>query len=54
MRPMLLEMNTCPGMTNHSLVPMAARAAGMDYDELVLRLAAGAALTLRQNRSAQP
>jgi D-alanine-D-alanine ligase len=54
MRPMLLEMNTCPGMTDHSLVPMAARAAGMDYDELVLRLAAGAALTLRQNRSAQP
>jgi len=53
-RPMLLEMNTCPGMTDHSLVPMAARAAGMDYDELVLRLAAGAALTLRQNRSAQP
>ena len=54
MRPMLLEMNTCPGMTDHSLVPMAARAAGMDYDELVLRLAAGAALTLRQNRGGQP
>jgi len=54
MRPMLLEMNTCPGMTDHSLVPMAARAAGMDYDELVLRLAAGAALTLRQNRDTQP
>ena len=54
MRPMLLEMNTCPGMTDHSLVPMAARAAGMDYGELVLRLAAGAALTLRQNRSAPP
>jgi D-alanine-D-alanine ligase len=54
MRPMLLEMNTCPGMTDHSLVPMAARAAGMDYDELVLRLTAGAALTLRQNRGTQP
>lgn len=52
MHPMLLEMNTSPGMTDHSLVPMAARAAGMDYDELVLRLAAGAALTLRQHRSA--
>lgn len=51
MHPMLLEMNTSPGMTDHSLVPMAARAAGMDYDELVLRLAAGAALTLRQHRS---
>ena len=52
MQPMLLEMNTSPGMTDHSLVPMAARAAGMDYDELVLRLAAGAALTLRPHRGA--
>jgi D-alanine-D-alanine ligase len=30
----LLEVNTIPGMTSHSLVPMAARAAGMDYDAL--------------------
>jgi len=49
MQPMLLEMNTCPGMTDHSLVPMAARAAGLSYDELVLRLAAGAALNLGQS-----
>lgn len=34
----LLEINTVPGMTDHSLVPMAARAAGMDFDELVWRI----------------
>ena len=34
----LLEVNTVPGMTDHSLVPMAARAAGMDFDRLVLRI----------------
>jgi len=33
-RPMLLEINTVPGMTDHSLVPMAAKAAGIDFDEL--------------------
>jgi D-alanine-D-alanine ligase len=33
-RSMLLEVNTVPGMTDHSLVPMAARAAGMDFAEL--------------------
>lgn len=34
----LLELNTSPGMTGHSLVPMAARAAGMDFTRLVLRI----------------
>jgi len=34
--PFLLEMNTSPGMTSHSLVPMAAKAAGVDYADLVL------------------
>jgi len=34
-RPWLLEMNTSPGMTGHSLVPMAARAAGIEFDVLV-------------------
>ena len=34
----LLEMNTVPGMTGHSLVPMAARAAGMEFDDLVVRI----------------
>jgi D-alanine-D-alanine ligase len=33
-RPMLLEINTVPGMTDHSLVPKAAKAAGIDFDEL--------------------
>lgn len=33
-----LELNTVPGMTDHSLVPMGARAAGMDFDELVWRI----------------
>jgi D-alanine-D-alanine ligase len=34
----LLEMNTNPGMTGHSLVPMAARAAGIDFSNLVLQI----------------
>jgi D-alanine-D-alanine ligase len=33
-KPWLLELNTAPGMTSHSLVPMAARAAGMGFDDL--------------------
>jgi D-alanine-D-alanine ligase len=37
-RAQLLEINTVPGMTDHSLVPMAARAAGIDFDELVWRV----------------
>jgi D-alanine-D-alanine ligase len=37
-RPALLEANTVPGMTDHSLVPMSARAAGLDFDALVLRI----------------
>ncbi len=43
-RPFLLEMNTSPGMTGHSLVPMSAKAAGIPYDELCLRLLAAARL----------
>ena len=39
-----LEVNTSPGMTDHSLVPMAARVAGISYDQLVLRVLALAAL----------
>ncbi len=39
-RPWLIEVNTVPGMTDHSLVPMAARAAGIDFDELVMRILA--------------
>jgi D-alanine-D-alanine ligase len=37
-QPWLMEVNTVPGMTSHSLVPMAAKAAGMDFAELVWRI----------------
>ena len=37
-----LEANTSPGMTDHSLVPMAARAAGIPFPQLVLKLLAEA------------
>jgi len=37
-RPWLIEVNTVPGMTDHSLVPMAAKAAGIAFDELVWRI----------------
>ncbi len=40
--PFVLEANTVPGMTDHSLVPMAARAARIDFDELVWRILEGA------------
>jgi D-alanine-D-alanine ligase len=43
-KPHLLEVNTAPGMTDHSLVPMAARAVGMSYEDLCLRILEGAAL----------
>ncbi len=43
-QPFLLEMNTSPGMTGHSLVPMSARAAGTSYPELCLQLLAAARL----------
>lgn len=36
--PYFLEMNTAPGMTDHSLVPMAARQAGLSFEQLVLRI----------------
>ncbi len=37
-KPYLLEVNTAPGMTSHSLFPMAARQAGLSYEDLVLRI----------------
>lgn len=40
-RPWLIEVNTVPGMTDHSLVPMAARAAGMSFEDLVWRILEG-------------
>jgi D-alanine-D-alanine ligase len=48
-KPYLLEMNTSPGMTSHSLVPMAAKAAGIEYADLVLWLLSQ---TLRQKEAA--
>jgi D-alanine-D-alanine ligase len=47
-KPSLLEINTSPGMTGHSLVPMSARAAGISYEDLCVRLLADAALDLEQ------
>ena len=43
-KPFLLEMNTSPGMTSHSLVPMSAKAAGLGYADLCLQILAAAAL----------
>ena len=37
-QPLALEVNTVPGMTSHSLVPMAARQSGIDFDELCWRI----------------
>jgi len=36
--PYFIEANTVPGMTDHSLVPMAARAAGLSFEDLVMRI----------------
>ena len=47
-QPSLLELNTSPGMTGHSLVPMSARAAGISYEDLCLQLLADAALDQEQ------
>jgi len=43
-KPFLLEMNTSPGMTTHSLVPISAKAAGISYEALCVRILQGAAL----------
>ncbi|WP_318023315.1 D-alanine--D-alanine ligase [Paucibacter sp. B2R-40] len=43
-KPFLLEMNTSPGMTSHSLVPMSAKAAGISYEQLCLWLLSQARL----------
>jgi D-alanine-D-alanine ligase len=37
-QPWFIELNTVPGMTDHSLVPMAASAQGVDFDELVVKI----------------
>jgi D-alanine-D-alanine ligase len=43
-KPYLLEINTSPGMTGHSLVPMSARAVGIAYEDLCLRVLGTAGL----------
>lgn len=43
-QPFLLEINTSPGMTGHSLVPMSAQATGVGYEQLCLHILAAAAL----------
>ncbi len=43
-KPYLLEINTSPGMTGHSLVPMSARAAGISYEDLCVQVLETAAL----------
>jgi D-alanine-D-alanine ligase len=53
MRPFLLEVNTSPGMTTHSLVPMAARAVGIGYEDLCVEILRSARLKMG-NRGAQP
>ncbi|MCW0210191.1 MAG: D-alanine--D-alanine ligase [Achromobacter sp.] len=46
-RPWLLEMNTSPGMTSHSLVPMAAKAVGISYADLCVAILSEAACKVR-------
>lgn len=53
-RPFLLEINTSPGMTGHSLVPMSAAAAGMPYEQLCVEILRMAALDLRPSADWKP
>ena len=53
-QPFLLEMNTSPGMTSHSLVPMAARQAGLSYAELCLEILSMAELELHASADWKP
>ena len=46
-KPFLLEVNTSPGMTGHSLVPMAARATGISYEELCVEILRTARLKMK-------
>jgi len=46
----VLELNTIPGLTSHSLVPMGAKKIGFDFNELVLNIAANASLKNKENQ----
>lgn len=50
-QPFLLEINTSPGMTGHSLVPMAARAAGISYEDVCVEILAQASLKMSGSRA---
>jgi D-alanine-D-alanine ligase len=52
--PFLLEINTSPGMTGHSLVPMAAKAAGVSYEDLCVEILRSADLDLKPSQDWQP
>lgn len=49
-RPFLLEINTSPGMTGHSLVPMSAKVAGFSYEDLCVQILKSAALDLTPSK----
>ena len=49
-KPYFLEVNTSPGMTDHSLVPMAARHAGLSFEDLCLRILESARLEKEADR----
>jgi len=51
-QPFLLEVNTSPGMTTHSLVPMAARAEGVSYEDLCVQILRSASLKIGQKEKA--
>jgi len=53
-KPYLLEINTSPGMTGHSLVPMSARAAGISYEDLCIEVLKTAALDHQKQSGAAP
>jgi len=52
--PFLLEINTSPGMTGHSLVPMSAKQAGLSYEELCCQILQSAALDLQPSTDWKP
>lgn len=53
-QPFLLEINTSPGMTGHSLVPMSAAASGMPYEQLCVEILRMAALDLQVSKDWAP
>jgi D-alanine-D-alanine ligase len=52
--PFLLEINTSPGMTGHSLVPMSARESGLSYEDLCVKILRSAALDLKPSADWKP